>query len=269
MDRSSGLSRAPCPNDGTHIIAFRLDDGMLGFQYLGNVEKADCALACARTIANGASMRLLAAIRRGQFTQDTDGCIPSPGLYAHIFSRTATSSAVRGQSLGLSLYLLNLCLNVMDVPAYGYGYQMALCEKIAGVDVDLADLTEDQHSQLNGACQQYRNCLPGFEKAIWLWNMLLEHAEPQLVVRAQDGRSGAYRSFSFRTLLCGTASRASLDATVDVHTGDTWRRFANDTPDESLTRALCIRARPEDYLEQLDDGLEAGAGCLAHRPVRL
>ncbi len=203
-------------NDGSHV-AFRLDDEMLGFQYLATSKKP------------------LAPWLQDEETGATDEETPRntakglarygwmhtvPGLYAQ-FSPNSDFAAVQDKTR-LAVYLLSSVIGE-DV-FVGYGHRMVVRE-VASFNVTWRDFLERQPLvwSANSVAIAFQD-----SQGIWLW-YFLENAEPQLVVATQEGQELIDISATGRYLRYGRPAEWML---LDVLTTATWKDSLI-SPDES------------------------------------
>lgn len=215
-------------NDGSHVV-FRLDDGMLGFQYLATRKKqiAPWLREEQTEVLESARSNLARGFARYGWMHVV------PGLYAQ-FSPNSDFAAVQDETR-LVVYLLYSVIG--GEISVGYGHRMAVRE-IASFDATWRS-AEDQQPlawNANSTAIAYQD-----SQGIWLWKFL-ENAEPQLVVQSQEGQELLDFSATGRYLRYGWPADWTL---LEVETGETWKDSLI-TPDESRLVHF-VSDRPEDY----------------------
>ena len=215
-------------DDGSHVV-FRLDDGLLGLQYLATSKKPIAPWLHEQE--NGAS-------DEDNWSNTARGLAgygwmhTVPGLYAQ-FSPNSDFAAVQDKTR-LAVYLLSSVIG--GEFSVGYGHRMVVRE-VAGFDATWR--TSEEQLPLvwsaNSTAIAYQD-----SHGIWLWNFI-EQAEPQLVVEAQDGQELLDLSASGRYLRFGQPGDWTL---LDLQTGDSWKDSLI-TPDESRLVHF-VSDRPED-----------------------
>ena len=215
-------------DDGSHVV-FRLDDRLLGLQYLATSKKPLAPWLheedSGATDENTRSKMASGLARYGWMHT-------VPGQFAQ-FSPNSDFAAVQ-EKTRLVVYLLSSVIG--GEFSVGYGHRMVVRE-IAGFDATWRTLEEQQplHWNANSTSIAYQD-----SRGIWLWKFL-EDDEPIIVVEAKEGRELIDLSATGRYLLYGRPADWTL---LDVLTGDSWKDSLI-TPDESR-HIHFLSDRPED-----------------------
>ena len=214
-------------NDGSHVM-FQLDDGELGFQYLGLMKKPFIPIGLGRAGPAGGT-----ALSDGGLS--SDGWLdPVKGSFGK-FSPNSDFVIVQEETrLAIYLFYSTGGLPGADV---GFGYNMTK-QKVASFNVSWLSRAEQQPLVWSADSK-----VIAFQdkQGIWLWKVL-EESEPQLVVPDDEGQQLLELSYSGRYLRFGNDASWTL---LDDHTGESW----TDTlisPDESRLIEIRIELADED-----------------------